>query len=216
MKQTLIFFAALISISSFAQSRKNSRGSSGSSLEQGTLIFSAGYGVGNLSKAFFNAVVDAANIDGFSIKTTGPFFIKGEYAVTDNIGLGLNIATITNKSSQFDFNYTDPNTGDDVTARLSLKRPNTSIMARANFYFVNEESFQMYGGFGLGLRLGGIKITGQSKDIDQFNQSFSLPLNPFGFEATLGARYFFIPNLGIYAEVGAAKGLLQFGVSGKF
>jgi len=39
---------------------------------------------------------------------------------------------------------------------------------------------------------------------------------PFGFEFTLGARYFFSNNIGVYAEVGAAKSVMQGGLVAKF
>jgi hypothetical protein len=39
---------------------------------------------------------------------------------------------------------------------------------------------------------------------------------PFGMELTFGFRYFFAPNFGLYAEVGAAKSVAQGGISVKF
>jgi len=39
---------------------------------------------------------------------------------------------------------------------------------------------------------------------------------PFGWEATIGARYFFTPNIGIYAEIGLAKAIFQLGLTGRF
>jgi hypothetical protein len=39
---------------------------------------------------------------------------------------------------------------------------------------------------------------------------------PLGFESTLGARYMFTPNIGLYSEVGIAKAAFQFGLNAKF
>jgi hypothetical protein len=39
---------------------------------------------------------------------------------------------------------------------------------------------------------------------------------PFEFETTVVVRYFFIKNLGVYAELGIAKAPIQFGLSAKF
>lgn len=36
---------------------------------------------------------------------------------------------------------------------------------------------------------------------------------PLGFEATVGARYMFTPNIGLFSEVGLAKGIIQAGLN---
>lgn len=41
-------------------------------------------------------------------------------------------------------------------------------------------------------------------------------LMPFGFEFTLGARYFFTEHIGLHAEVGAAKSVIQGGLVARF
>jgi hypothetical protein len=195
-----------------------SNASEGRSFEQGNVIISAGLGVGNFRNTIFNFIkkTSGADVQGLDISTTLPYFIKAEYAVTDNFGLGINLAHINSRTGDFTFQATNPATGQPETATASIRLPNTSIMGRANLHFVNDEKLDVYIGLGLGVRFGGYKI--KTAVEDRFDNTFpNIPLIvPVGFEATLGARYFFIPNLGAYAELGGAKGILQFGICGKF
>ncbi len=210
----VIFF---ISFTTIAQKRNNynynsrTNENSGSSFEQGNLIFSAGYGFGNFAQTILNFALDAYP-NKVNVKTNlyGPIFFKGEYAITNAIGVGINFATITNKAS-FTFSDTLNNQPQNFTA--TLRRPNTSFLAHVNYHFVRSSKFDVYAGMGLGLRLGSFKF---SSDYKYFNRKFSIPYSyPVGFEITVGARYYPIPNLGIYSEFGAAKGIIQFGIVGK-
>ena len=216
MKNIFFLFFFCLGNLAFAQSHyKSNTSTTDNSFQQGNIVVSAGYGVGtvNLAKVVFDFITNVAEVkvQNFNFKTSGPFFIKGEYAITDNIGIGLNIATISNNTSDFIVTRYKPDT---VTFKARAKQSNTSILLRGNFYFINQEQFQMYGGLGIGVRVGKYTISGS---VDEFNKTFSFPfVFPVGFDATLGARYFFIPNLGVYAEMGASKGFLQFGLSGKF
>ncbi|MBC8110890.1 MAG: outer membrane beta-barrel protein [Verrucomicrobia bacterium] len=218
---SLIFIFSMAFLAQAQQRRPNnsrSDASEGKSFEQGNVVISVGLGVGNFRNTIFNYFKDVsgAEVQGLEISTILPYFIKGEYAVTDNFGLGLNIAHINSRTGDFTFQATNPATGLKETATASISLPNTSIMGRANLHFVNDEKLDVYIGLGLGVRFGGYQI--RTAVEDRFETTFpKIPfIIPVGFEATLGARYFFIPNLGAYAELGGAKGILQFGLCGKF
>jgi opacity protein-like surface antigen len=221
MKKILVFLV-LFPVMLQAQNRRtpptvrNARQTETVAFEQGNLVISVGYGIGNFSSAVFNFVTDVAGIENFKSRTSGPFFFKGEYAVAEAIGVGLVVANISNISSDFTFKVNNPTTGQEETYTASLRRNNTSVMVRGNYHFVRTENWDVYAGLGLGGRFGGFKVT--TNALDQFNQKIpDIPfINPFGFEVTVGVRYFPIPNLGIYSEFGGAKGLLQFGLCGKF
>lgn len=177
------------------------------SFEKGKVIITGGYGFGNLTKALFKTYQDEA---GYKATSLGPIFGKVEYAVSDKIGIGVNVAHIgVNVSYQTE---TSDGEGGSRTVTEKFKWNNTSVLARLNLHFAKSEKLDAYWGAGLGYRFGSWKWESETTD-----NSESFPfVNPFGFETTIGVRYYFIPNLGVYAEAGIAKAPIQFGVSAAF
>jgi hypothetical protein len=174
------------------------------SFKQGNVVLSGGYGLGNLSRAILNTYNDETN---YSSKGRGPFFAKFEYAISDHVGLGLNYAHV-GVDAKWDINY-----GSNENYKANLKWRNSSVLARVNVHFMEHEQLDLYWGTGLGYRFGQFTY----KDNDPSRDDISFPsVIPVGFETTFGIRYFFIPNLGAYAEVGIAKAPIQFGLAGKF
>jgi hypothetical protein len=171
------------------------------SFEKGNVIITAGYGFGNLSKVLFKAYADNT---GYKASSIGPAFGKVEFAVSDKVGIGLNFAHIG-----VDANY---QINDNYQGNISFK--NTSVLGRINLHFANSEKLDAYWGAGLGYRFGRWKHTDNDPGTEVDGEIPSII--PFGFETTVGVRYFFIPNLGVYAELGIAKAPIQFGLSAKF
>ena len=69
-------------------------------------------------------------------------------------------------------------------------------------------------GMGIGFRTGKLIIDSEYK---AYQPKLDLPsLSRLGFEASLGYRHFFDENLGLYAELGLAKSIFQFGFTGRF
>lgn len=169
-------------------------------------VFSGGYGFGNLTKSIFDGVVDANNetalpddqIDGSGL---GPIFLKAEYIINEDWGVGLNLAHI-GMSVRWtdDFNY-------DYEIGFS----NTSALLRLNYYLTNSDVFQLYSGIGLGYRgFGGWRFSSTDPAFTPEDTRTAINL---GFDLTGGFRVFVYQGLAIYAEAGLAKGLLQFGAS---
>ncbi len=173
------------------------------SFEKGKTIITGGYGFGNLTKAVLKAYQDEA---GYKANSLGPIFAKVEYGVSDKVGIGINVAHIGIGAS---YQSTD---GEGNTTTEKFKWKNTSVLARLNLHFAKSEKLDAYWGAGLGYRFGSWKWESESQDMSQ-----DIPVvNPFGFETTIGVRYYFIPNLGVYAEAGIAKAPIQFGLSAAF
>ncbi len=150
-----------------------------------------------------------SNFDQFTdvkYRGMGPYYLKYEYAVTDNIAMGLNVAYATNEWS-YDYE-SDGSTYTETTTRKTY-----SVLARFNYHFGRGPKFDPYLGLGMGYRNAEWTV----KDSGSGTSGVELKsLMPFGFELTMGARYFFVPNLGIYAEVGGAKSVAQAGLAVKF
>lgn len=164
------------------------------SFEQGASQISVGYGVVNVTQAF---VADYGSLLGTNQKfsSLGPIFLKYEYGVSEKVGFGLNIAYVSASNSYDDtfFNET-----------YSLDWWGASFNARVNRHFGSSDKFDPYIGFGMGY-----KIANWSYSDGTSSEAFI----PLGFEATFGARYMFTPNIGVFSEVGLAKGVLQGGLN---
>ena len=64
------------------------------------------------------------------------------------------------------------------------------------------------------MRFGKLNVSSQ---YSAFTPSIKLPnLSKIGFETTIGMRYFLTENIGVYAEFGPAKSLIQGGLSVRF
>jgi hypothetical protein len=132
-----------------------------------------------------------------------PLFFKAEYAVTDHLGVGVNVNYSSyNANFKFDSLY---------SGSLALRMP--SVLFRLNAHFLEDEHWDVYGGAGLGWRSFNVQYTDNRQDTP--SPSFSIPI-PFTFELTVGARYLITPNVGVYAELGVTRAFVQAGLTASF
>ncbi len=178
-------------------------------LKEGTHTISAGYGGVTLMSAINRSFESYTDVNYSSL---GPVYFKYEYGISDNIGLGLSFAYADNEWAYI-YQSTDMN-GNPATYTETTTRNTYSVLARFNFHMGDSEKFDPYIGFGVGYRDANWDISSNSPSGNS-GVSFK-SFMPFGFELTAGARYFFIPNLGVYAEVGAAKSIFQGGITARF
>jgi opacity protein-like surface antigen len=164
--------------------------------KQGESLVSAGYGFGNFIQAVFSLY---ESNDEFSRSINGPVFVKYEFRVSEKIGFGVN----------FSFASATVNYKDLFAESQSINWSTWSGLARVNRHFGSHEKFDPYIGLGLGYRSVNWKVSELGLDYDN-------NMMPLGFESTLGARYMFTPNIGLYSEVGIAKAAFQFGLNAKF
>jgi hypothetical protein len=199
-KHLLIFTAFLattfISKSSFAGD---------DAFEQGKIIISAGYGFPNLGKSIFKVY---QSYGGYSTSGFGPAHIKAEYALSDKIGLGLSVNYVSYKV-EFNGTYID-NNFNTVTYKEGFKGSSLSALLRMNIHFATTEKLDPYWGFGAGYRSNSYTFYSDYAGAGSLTLSGGIP---FGFETTIGMRYFFTPNIGIYTEMGIAKSLVQLGLT---
>lgn len=181
--------------------KKRSKGNSGYGFEQGTIAISAGYGWPNLGKAVVTALISDSAIN---TKPTGvgPIHFRGEYGVSDKMGLGVSVNYIS-----FGATYTE------LPYNYSISRTSLSILARLNIHFGTTESLDPYFGVAAGYK----SATWRFTSTDPAYNGESVPgFTPFGFETTIGMRYYFSENFGIYTELGIAKSVIQAGLAVKF
>lgn len=170
---------------------------------KGSNSISFGYGAGTFMGALsrnFDVNEDVVH------RNVGPIYLKFEHAMDDHIGLGLHVAYATN---EWTYNYQY----DSTSYKGRSHRSTYSILARFNYHIGSDEKLDPYVGFGLGYRDAKWTIEDDGpEDSDVEIRS----LFPFGMDMTFGLRYFFSPNIGLYAEVGASKSVVQGGITARF
>lgn len=174
---------------------------------------SAGAGFPNLPRLLFNTFTSK---DDYQSSGTGPYHLKYEFRVNRWFGAGLSINHMT-YSVAYKEKHLDTAIGRIVPNNIRISSNSTSINLRGNLHLIdpeNHEKTDLYLGIGLGYRAGKQIV---SADYQDNVPSLDLgSLYRLGFETTLGFRYFFDDNLGLYTEIGYAKSLIQFGFSGRF
>jgi hypothetical protein len=171
---------------------------------------SVGAGFPNLPKFFFNYLNTEKN---FKATGTGPFHLKYENRVKSWLGLGLSINHMT-YSVSYTQDVLDTNLGRVYPNKINISNNNTAFNLRANIHFLKKEKNDFYMGVGVGFRTGKLIIDSEYK---AYQPKLDLPsLSRLGLEASLGYRHYFDDNLGVYAELGLAKSIFQFGFTGRF
>lgn len=171
---------------------------------KGSSTVSVGYGLGNVWKSLFslNSMFSDGN---YKTTSTGPFALQYEYGATDNISVGVQLGY--SKVGGDYKNASDPD--DNYTESLT----NLGAIVRGNYHFGQSAKFDPYIGIGVGYY--NFKYEYKDKS-STTNNAFSVP-GAFGYSAQLGAKYYFAPTFGAYAEVGYVGGsIAQIGLTAKF
>ena len=178
---------------------KRGRGRGRSCFSEGNMYLSAGYGWPNIFKTVFNTY---NMYDAFSIKGIGPIHVKAEYGVAEKFGIGLSLGYM-----DFDVSYNFD------SYKEGFKCSIIGILPRFNYHFVNKENLDIYTGLGAGLYLFNWKF--YSDNPNAMEQTVAIP-GGFGFEGSIGLRYFISPNAGIYTELGYTLSFVSGGFVLKF
>lgn len=140
-----------------------------------------------------------------------PVGIVYENRVSEIIGVGCELGY-----SKFNLSITDyVSNSQGVLTQYEYNFNWTTIraMLRANFHFENSDNFDAYGFISAGLKYSSLKF---STNDPFYNFSKKWASIPFGFKPGIGFRYFFIPNVGLNAEIAAGSPIICGGLSFKF
>jgi hypothetical protein len=169
--------------------------SSGQSFQKNDLILSGGLGRSILSTPNWD---NYENIPGFSTNLFQPITLKAEFALSNEIGLGLSTVYSAASARWQDQGYSYESSYNKL-----------SITPRLNIHFLRKKVLDMYIGGGLGYKTGEY----QFKSTDPaFSPVSSIGVIHISLEASLGMRAYITPDLGAFAELGVGHGYLQFGV----
>lgn len=175
----------------------------GNAFQEGTIAITAGYGFPNLGKTVVNFLINNDSAKNVSATGLGPMHFRGEYGLSNKVGLGLSVNYVS-----FGAEWTSSSGNIPYYNKVSYS--SLSILARMNVHFGTTDKLDPYFGVGAGYRSGIYKLT--STDPDLQNQQVK-GLSPFGFETTIGLRYYFTDMIGFYAELGIAKSVIQGGIA---
>jgi outer membrane protein W len=187
-------------------------------VEQGSVVVDAYYGFPNLYTAVFKAAYanSGSELD-LKVGGIGPLGARGEYLVTDKIGLGLDIG-FNNSSVKYNeqtsvYNST---TGlyDLKTYSYDFKTSKLGVLVCFNYHFLDNDKFDLFSTVGVGY--GNRTFNFTSTDPDYVPTSVK-SLIPIASKVGLGMRYFFTDNIGANLQLGFGQGgILNAGISAKF
>lgn len=187
--------------------------SNAQAFQEGNVIISAGYGFTTTGRAILNSLEQS----GAEIDPTGhnPIFGKFEYAISEKWGIGLNFFAANIGFKQDYTSTTFDDQGSSVTQRFTDEYAYKvkAVSVRFNRHWEVTEAFDIYFGFGGGPKWG--KLSYETNNPNLEDVSFDTPI-PFAMELTMGARYYFTPNIGVYTEIGIARSFAQGGLAIKF
>ena len=182
--------------------------------QDGDIIISAGYGANTLGRQILKAIEQ----EGADIDLTGhnPIFGKFEYAISDKWGIGVNFfASNIGFKQAYNYETYDAQTNTTTVSRYedSYSYKVNALNLRFNRHWEVTDEFDIYFGFGGGTKWG--KLEYKSNNPDRIEGESISPI-PMAMELTMGARYYFTDNIGIYSEIGIARSFFQGGLAVKF
>ncbi|MFM2268596.1 MAG: hypothetical protein RL757_2037 [Bacteroidota bacterium] len=173
------------------------------SYDKGKVTLGVGYGFPSLGTNYFSDLEDEL---GYTSSSLGPLFFKVGYAASDSYEIGLNVNFSSAKST---FRTDAANANFTATSKYS----SLSALIRLNKHFATGEKFDPYWTTSLGYRTLNFSTTTNDPDYTGVDAAIKLP---FSFEVGIGARYYFTPNIGIYAEAGISRAPFQIGLAAQF
>ena len=186
--------------------------SASAQVEQGSIIIDPYYGFPNFGKKLADSFISDSITGSIDVTGIGPCGLRGEYLVSDNFGVGFDFIynSVGAKSDYSEYdgagvlrNYTD---------KVNMQR--FRVQLRMNYHFVQTDAVDAYAGFGAGTNIR--KFSYSSDNPNYVPESISGALLPVSLRLAIGVRYYFIPNVGINAEIGLGGPAISGGISIKF
>jgi outer membrane protein W len=167
-------------------------------IKEGSILIDGYYGFPNLYTAIFkSAYANAGSPGGVTIGGIGPLGLRGEYLLTDKLGLGVDIGFNNTKITQ----AYDDGSGNTYIETFSTQK--LGVMASINYHFITKDKLDFYGVFGAGY--GNRTFTFSSTEPGYTPPTYS-SLIPIASKLGLGIRYFFTDNIGINLGLGIGQG----------
>lgn len=174
---------------------------------QNSASFSAGYGLSALTGSLNSTL---ANYGITSESLTGPYAFKLEKGLTKHLGLALSTALMRNTYAVNPTALGNNMTEVLGTAASEAKKWDYSAVARLNMHVGSSKKFDPYMGAGIGYKSTHWSGSASGPDFSGLNKTFAN--GSVAYELGVGARYYLLPFLGVYAELGTGQSPLQGGI----
>jgi outer membrane protein W len=177
--------------------------------EEGNVSVDLYYGFPNLySTAFRTSYANGGTETDIDISGLGPVGIRGEYLLTDKVGLGLDVGFNNTKLTFRDVG-SNGNTYD-----YTFSTQKVGVMVTFNYHFIENDNLDFYGIVGAGYGSRSYKF--ESTDPNYQDEDIK-GLIPVASRLGVGMRYFFTDNIGANVALGFGQGgLVNAGLSFKF
>ncbi len=167
--------------------------SQSSAFDKGTVVATIGYGLPDLHRTSLRASYNAYN--NTSVYGFGPLILKGDYGIvkfkwghTVGAGIVLGFSTTT-------INYLYSNNLWSQTDHYTT----ITIGVRGSYHFYTKEKIDCYANVGIGFNIN----SNNQSSTNPIGANNSVYKSPGSYEAfTIGIRYYFTKNIGVYAEAG--------------
>lgn len=169
---------------------------------KGSIVFGTGYGF--LTYTYILNKIMHGMAYNFTYKEVGPFSIFGELGIHDKIGLGF----IINYYKYEAYWGEAPTSGGSINIFTPDYNKSSvfSIAATGRFHFVTTKKLDIYARAELGFA-----VNSQKTVVEDLEAKGVYIGEYYGVSA--GARYYFIPNFGVFAEVGYSTSVFLTGVN---
>jgi Outer membrane protein beta-barrel domain len=170
------------------------------------IYLSVGYGQEVANARFWYPKTDKYN---YKYSSIGPVTLKLEYAVADELGLGLVLGY-----SQSTVNWTSASAngnGNQPVHYYQFDMQKLTAVARMNWHFFTDEDWDAYAGIGVGYK----RSFGDFKSDDSDYLQVDFTGVPVAMSLSMGVRYYFNPKFGLFFETGMGHGYVQGGLQVK-
>ncbi len=134
---------------------------------------------------------------------TGPFFIRYEYLIKENIGIGASVSYANAKET-----YKNPFGSGTITGKIS----GFSFLASSYYHFYTTDKLDTYSMGSIGLNI----WTGSYQDQNNTEaQQFTAP-TPIAYSALIGMRYFITPAINFNGELSYSNLKFSAGIGAGF
>ncbi|MBI3519495.1 MAG: hypothetical protein HY062_09095 [Bacteroidetes bacterium] len=210
-KQSLLALASVIFLLN-----TQSKAQDNTAFEKGTVVATAGYGFPDLYRTSLRVAYNGYSST--KVSGVGPIILKGDYGIVKfkwghSVGAGIVIGYSSSKVVFNDY-YNDYYNGYRTLYTETDSYKKITIGARGTYHFFTKEKFDCYASIGLGFN-----INSYTQTTNNPNGSTKSAVAGSGvYEAfTVGIRYYFTKNFGVYSELGwDMSAPIQGGIALKF
>ncbi len=210
----LMLFASLTNAQGKNDKKKNSGDANGKCFDESTHILNLGVGFGGVN--YYSGYRGY----GYRYKVSPAFSLSYEQAYPKKLGpgyLGLGAYLgFQRSSSTYNYFYNDHGYKGDYYYKHSWSNYMVAARGAYHFDFLNSEKAELYAGLLVGLRIQTYHYESDNPDPKYYNYRYT-GSNVFPtYSLFVGGRWYFVPKVALFAEVGYGISYLTAGLSFKF